>query len=297
MRYAIRHLTRYRYDNAISLCHNEAHLLPRGTASQRVLSARLTVVPHPAERHERRDFFGNRTLYFSVESAHKEMLVTAESRVEVHPTPPSDADATPPWELVPRLLQSERTEPHLDAAQYLADSPYAARSAELLAYARPSFPEGRPVLEAVTDLMGRIYTELTYDPHFTTIATPLDEVLEHKRGVCQDFAHLGIACLRSLGLPARYVSGYLETDPPPGQEKLEGADASHAWFAVFVPALGWVELDPTNNQIPGERHITVAWGRDFGDVTPLKGVMLGSGEHALEVGVDVVREKVEAPAA
>jgi transglutaminase-like putative cysteine protease len=294
MRYKVRHLTRYRYDHPISLCHNEAHLLPRGTAGQRVLSARLTVTPTPAVRHERRDFFGNRTLYFSVESAHREMLVSAESQVEVHAIAPPDPAATPPWERIPQLLQSRRSEADLDAAQYLADSPFAARSEDLHDYAEPSFPADRPLLEAVIDLMQRIYAEFSYDPHFTSVATPLDEVLEHKRGVCQDFAHLAIACLRSLSLPARYVSGYLETEPPPGQERLEGADASHAWFAVFVPSLGWVDFDPTNNRIPGEHHITVAWGRDFGDVTPLKGVMVGSGKHTLEVGVDVVREEGEA---
>ena len=161
---------------------------------------------------------------------------------------------------------------------------------ELHDYAEKSFAKGRPLLEAVEDLTTRLYTDFTYDPGFTTIATPLADVVKHRRGVCQDFAHLGIACLRALGLAARYVSGYIETDPPPDQEPLEGADASHAWFSVYLPQFGWIDFDPTNNQIPADRHITVAWGRDYADVTPLKGVVFGSGTHELSVSVDCKRE-------
>lgn len=153
----------------------------------------------------------------------------------------------------------------------------------------PGQLSGRPLLDAARDLTRRIYQDFTYDPHFTTVATPLDQVLENRRGVCQDFAHLAIGCLRSMGLAARYISGYLETIPPPGQPRMEGADASHAWLAVYLPTLGWVEFDPTNDCMPGEQHITLAWGRDYGDVVPLKGIMSGGGSHELEVGVDVKR--------
>ena len=160
-------------------------------------------------------------------------------------------------------------------------------------YAAPSFPLGRPLLEAMADLNRRIHQEFTYDPHFTTVATPLNQVLTEQRGVCQDFAHLAMACLRAWGLAARYVSGYLETLPPPGQPRLIGADASHAWLAVYVPGVGWAEFDPTNDCMPGEQHITLAWGRDYGDVAPLKGVMTGGGSHSLEVSVDVAPQPAE----
>ena len=159
---------------------------------------------------------------------------------------------------------------------------------KLLDYARPSFPAGRATIDAVYDLMQRIFREFKYDPEFSTIATPLKDVLEHRSGVCQDFAHLAIGCMRSMGLAARYVSGYIETEPPPGKERLVGADASHAWFSAYLPEHGWLDFDPTNNQLPGDRYITVAWGRDFTDVTPLKGVAFGSGEHELKVSVDVL---------
>ncbi|HQT25374.1 MAG TPA: transglutaminase family protein, partial [Burkholderiales bacterium] len=186
------------------------------------------------------------------------------------------------WESV-RLSQLDVP----DALQYALDSPFVMTSSELMAYAGPSFTPGRPLLEAVQDLMQRIHADFTYDPGFTTLATPLSEVLAHRRGVCQDFAHLAIGCLRSRGLAARYVSGYIETLPFPGKEKLVGADASHAWFSVYMPELGWMDFDPTNNQIPADRHIVVAWGRDYGDVTPLKGVIFGGGDHELAVSVEV----------
>ena len=194
------------------------------------------------------------------------------------------------WEEVRQRIQTDMDPEVLELRQYILDSPMIPTMPELRTYAEKSFPKNRSLLEAVEELTTRLYTDFTYDPNFTTIATPLADVIQHRRGVCQDFAHLGIGCLRTLGLAARYVSGYIETDPPPDQEPLEGADASHAWFSVYLPQLGWVDFDPTNNQIPADQHITIAWGRDYSDVTPLKGVVFGSGTHELSVSVDVGRD-------
>ena len=193
------------------------------------------------------------------------------------------------WEEARRQLHTGLDPDILEMRQYILNFPMIPAMPELQAYAEKSFAEGRPLLETVEDLSTRLHTDFTYDPNFTTIATPLIDVIKHRRGVCQDFAHLGIGCLRALGLAARYVSGYIETDPPPDQKPLAGADASHAWFSVYLPQLGWVDFDPTNNQMPTDRHITVAWGRDYADVTPLKGVVFGSGTHELSVSVDCER--------
>ncbi len=177
----------------------------------------------------------------------------------------------------------------ITATEFVLDSPLIEITEQLRAYAQPSFSPQRPQVEVVYDLMQRIHQNFEFRPGFTDTSTPLAEVLEHRRGVCQDFAHLGIGCLRSMGLPARYVSGYIETLPPPGKEKLQGADASHAWFGVYVPGFGWIDFDPTNNQVPSDQHVVVAFGRDFSDVTPIKGVIFGAGQHELSVAVDVER--------
>jgi transglutaminase-like putative cysteine protease len=223
-----------------------------------------------------------------VQQPHHRLTVTAISEVEVNPRAlPENTGATRPWEQVRDTAIREALEEGQINRIYALDSAFVKRAPELADYAAASFPAGRPYLESVHDLMRRIYRDFTYDPHFTEIATPLDEVLKHRRGVCQDFAHLAIGCLRSLDLPARYVSGYLETLPPPGKPKLRGADASHAWFAAYVPGEGWLDFDPTNDKMPEDQHITTAVGRDFGDVTPIKGVLYGGGEHSLHVSVDV----------
>jgi len=286
--YRVTHTTRYAYEGPVSLCHTEARLFPRELPRQRVARAEVRVDPPPTSYAEGTDYFGNRVSRFSIEEPHTSLQVTAVSEVSVLPRAVGDEPgASLPWEeaAAPRLAW---TGPEgLDARPLALGSPLIAPGPELEAYARPSFAAGRHLLDAVADLMGRIHRDFAYDPHFTTVATPLAEVLQHRRGVCQDFAHLAIGCLRSLGLPARYVSGYLETVPPPGRPRLVGADASHAWFAVHVPGAGWADFDPTNDQRPSDQHITVAWGRDYGDVNPLKGVVLGGGEHALEVSVDV----------
>jgi len=290
MKYRVTHITRYSYSEPVSLCHNLAHLKLRVQPGQRCSSSQVRIEPFPSVAREFRDYFGNQVNYFAVQQAHQELTVTAVSEAEVTPLPLSTAVATAqPWEMVGEILDQGTSGELLEARLFALDSPYIKASDALRDYALNSFSPERPFLEGVSELMTRIYSEFTYDPHFTDIATPLDEVLAHRRGVCQDFAHFAIGCLRSLGLPARYVSGYLETLPPPGKPKLRGADASHAWFSVYLPGVGWLDFDPTNDKMPGEQHITTAVGRDFGDVTPVKGVLYGGGEHVLHVSVDVER--------
>lgn len=287
MNYAIRHTTCYRYSGSVASCHNEARLLPRDTPWQVCGDSQIAITPKPSLQSERLDFFGNRVLYFAVQDIHHELEVTIRTRIATGPRPLTPQTPSPAWEEVARIIRELPELSAMEARLYTLDSPFIRRDTTLAQYAQASFPAGRPLIEAALDLTRRIFREFTYDPHYTTLATPLHEVLESRRGVCQDFAHLAIGCLRSLGLAARYVSGYLETLPPPGQEKLIGADASHAWLAVYVPGLGWAEFDPTNDCMPGERHVILAWGRDYADVPPLKGVMSGGGAHTLEVAVDV----------
>lgn len=288
MKYRVIHTTEFIYEARVGLCYNEARLLPRELPQQKVLSSALQISPHPNDRYQRVDYFGNRTDYFSIQQPHDTLRVDAISVVEVTALSQLDLVEPLPWETARDRLHNDRMPSIIEATQFTLDSPSIVADSLLRDYALPSFPPGRPLLEAVHDLMQRIFREFKYDPEFSTIATPLKEVLAHRSGVCQDFAHLAIGCLRSLGLAARYVSGYIETFPPPGQERLVGADASHAWFSVFLPGTGWIDFDPTNNLLPADRHITVAWGRDFADVTPLKGVAYGGGEHELKVSVDVL---------
>jgi len=291
MRYRIIHSTEYRYTDTVSQCHNVAHLIPRDTPHQRCLQSRIDVDPVAADYAQRHDFFGNPVSFFSTQIPHQRLAVIATSEVQVAPEPARlDLHSGTSWQGVKAHLSASLQPEDLDARQYLLDSPLVVASEALAAYARPSFQAGRPLLEVALELVDRIHNDFRYEPGFTSVTTPLEEVLRDHRGVCQDFAHLAIGCLRAMGLPARYVSGYLETVPPPGQERLQGADASHAWFSVYVPQLGWLDLDPTNNQRPMGRHITTAWGRDFSDVTPLKGVIFGGGAgHGLAVSVDVER--------
>lgn len=288
MNYRIVHRTVYDYTELVTACQNEARLLPRNFADQTCIRSRLVIEPPPADYSERQDFYGNQVAYFSIQQPHQQLVVQAESEVQVHPISPQlDYSVDMPWETARGRLVAGLDPVMLEARQYALNSPMVAASRDLELYALLSFTKKRPIVDAVHDLMQRIYTDFAYDPSFTSIATPLDRVLKHRRGVCQDFAQLAIGCLRSLGLAARYISGYVETLPPPGQARLVGADASHAWFSLYVPDYGWLDLDPTNNQKPSGRHITIAWGRDFADVTPLKGVLFGSGEHELTVSVDV----------
>jgi len=288
VRYGVRHLTRYCYAETVSGSTHDLHLLPRELPRQRCLSSRLDLRPAPIVVRERLDYFGNRASHVVLAVPHGELSVLAESRVEVDAAPRLVADEDVAWEPVAQALRAGRADLH--AQEMALASPFASSWPALRAYGALSFSPGRPLLGACLDLMARIHRDFVYDPGATTVATPLAEVFERRRGVCQDFAHLMIAVLRGLGLAARYVSGYLATTPPPGQPRLRGADASHAWVAVFSPRFGFVDLDPTNDCVVDVRHITLALGRDFGDVTPLRGVVHGGGAHELRVAVDVLAE-------
>ncbi len=290
MRYTVTHHTTYRYSQPVTLGHNLVHLAPRDLALQEVHSRELRIEPMPENIAHFTDYFGNLTAGFTLESSHSEMVVTHRSELSVEPTSPPDVGQSVAWERVRPGLFEDRDDAALDALQFLFDSPLAAASPDLRAYAESSFTSGRPVLEAAADLCHRLYTDFAYDPQATSIATPLAEVMAHRRGVCQDFAHLMIAMLRSLQLPARYLSGYIRTfknTSNPNAGRLVGADASHAWCEVYEPTMGWVGFDPTNNLIPSDMHITAAWGRDYHDVSPVRGVILGGGDSVIEVDVQV----------
>jgi transglutaminase-like putative cysteine protease len=282
MIYQIVHQTRYEYSEPVSLCHNLAHLAPRPVPQQACRSSELAITPEPALVDRFADYFGNPVQFFAIQEPHRQLVVESALEVEVMPSASSAAGTGLAWEMVCDQLPAQ-----FEAFPFVFDSPFIHASTELAGYAAASFPAGRPLLEAAMDLTHRIHAEFRYDPKATTLATPLPKVLSQRSGVCQDFAHLMIGCLRSLGLSARYVSGYLSTDAPPGKPRLVGADASHAWVAVFCPGIGWTDFDPTNDVIPSSRHITLAWGRDYGDVSPVQGVVLGGGEHELQVAVTV----------
>jgi transglutaminase-like putative cysteine protease len=286
MRLRVSHRTRYEYDDPVPTSHHEARLCPLDGGGQRRLVHDTRITPEPAVRSDRTDYFGNTTLYFSLQEPHRQLEVVSTSVVEPQPAaaPPHPG---PPWEEVRDSLPRGRSPEELRAYELAFDSPLVRATPDLLTYAAPSFPPGRPLVDAVRDLTSRIHQEFTYDKEATDVSTPLAEVLRRRHGVCQDFAHLQIGCLRALGLAARYVSGYLLTRPPPGRPRLQGADASHAWIAVYVPGAGWIPFDPTNDLIPADEHVTVAQGRDFTDVAPLRGVILGGGRHTLTVAVDV----------
>ncbi|HEY0007137.1 MAG TPA: transglutaminase family protein [Tepidisphaeraceae bacterium] len=290
MKYNVTHRTEYVYGDSVPLCHNIVRLRPRDTDRQTCLAHHIRIEPEPAVRREREDFFGNSVTLFTLQEPHASLSVTAESEVDVRPaTLPKDL--TPPWEQISNALRRRTDAPSLDARQYLFESLHVRTSAAFADYARPSFTIGRPLLDAVEDLTIRIYREFKFVPGVTAVGTPIEDVLQARQGVCQDFAHLQIACLRSLGLAARYVSGYLLTQPPPGKPRLKGADASHAWVSVYFPGNGreggWIDFDPTNGLLPGDQHITVAWARDYDDVAPVRGVLIGGHQHKLKVGVDV----------
>jgi transglutaminase-like putative cysteine protease len=247
----------------------------------------MTFDPTPTVRSEDEDYFGNPITHLTIQTPHPELIVEAKTLVEVMKPDPIHVDQSPPWDQVVQQLQGPVNSATLEAQQFLYDSPYITMDDGTYEFVQKCFPPGRPLLAGVRDLTSRIFEEFTYEGGVTEISTPVKDVLASRKGVCQDFAHLEIAALRSLGLPARYISGYLLTHPPEGQEKLVGADASHAWLATWCPDLGWVDFDPTNNLIPGDEHITLAWGRDYGDVSPINGFMVGGGHHTLTVSVDV----------
>lgn len=290
MRFEITHITSYDYQAEVSSSQHVARLSPRLTPTQLCLEHSLVVLPTPTQYEQRRDYFGNDCVFFNIDTPFKQFSVTAKSLVEVNDIQPLLPFDTLGWELARDFIHNALPDSEAGRAlEYCFASPLIPKHPDFAAYAQPSFPPGRPILEAAMHLMGRIHREFQFAPAATTVNTPIQEVLKKRQGVCQDFAQVQIACLRSLGLAARYVSGYIETLPPPGKPKLVGADASHAWLSVFCPNFGWVDLDPTNNTKAHTQHITVAWGRDFTDISPLRGVFLGSGTHLLSVSVDVNR--------
>jgi transglutaminase-like putative cysteine protease len=287
--YEVSHRTVYRYSQPVSISHHLLHLTPRPAVFQSCRDSAIELAPAPSVRAPNIDYFGNPTTFVTVQQNHVELVLHALSIIEVETREVPEAATTPAWEVVRDRAQEERSPEALEALEFAFASPYVPLLPELRAYAATSFTPGRPVLEAARELTHRIFADFKYDPAATTLTTGVAEAFALRRGVCQDFAHIELACLRALGLPGRYVSGYLVTRPPEGKERLVGADASHAWLSLWVPGHGWVDLDPTNDLIPGDEHITVAWGRDYGDVSPVSGVMFGGGEHQVSVAVDVVR--------
>jgi transglutaminase-like putative cysteine protease len=289
MRLRVVHETHYQYSSPVVLSQQLLHLTPRVLPWQAVDSHRIAVEPVAGESDEREDYYGNRTVHMLLAAPHEELVVRAESEVEVGPREKA-ALAAPavPWDAVRDRLRSLDGPPLLEAAAFLYESPHVETWREIVDYSAKSFPRGRATLEAALDLARRIHKDFTFDKKATSVATPLRQVLKQRRGVCQDFAHLMIGCLRAVGLPARYVSGYILTLPPPGRPRRVGADASHAWVSVHCgEAAGWIDIDPTNDCLVDDEHVTLGWGRDFGDVTPMRGVILGGGEQALEVHVTV----------
>jgi transglutaminase-like putative cysteine protease len=295
MEYAVTHRTSYFYRSPVSVSQHFLHLAPREVARQKVLEFALEITPKPATTAEHVDYYGNVSTLIEIDAPHESLEIVARSRIGVAAPVLPQPSATPPWEEARYAFDGQEMSLEAEAGEYAFDSPLVPIEGLYREFAAVSFPAGRPLLAGVIDLSARIHREFKFDQRATNVATPLAEVFQRQRGVCQDFAHVGIACLRSLHLPARYVSGYLETLPPSGRARLVGADASHAWFSAWHPGHGWIDADPTNDMLAGERHITVAWGRDFSDVSPVRGVVVGGSEHRLSVSVDVA--PLEAPRA
>lgn len=292
MKYSVKHTTLYEYDNYVSYCHNMATLKPREFQGQSLLSFQLNISPKPTEISERPDFFGNNITRFSIQGLHNKLEVTTISEMTRDYAGIRDSffsyrckniglkDAV-------EALNSN-TPQKLETQPFVLESPLIRKvNDNIREYARVSFQGNRSVFDAAYELMERIYCDFDFVAGFTNVTTPISEAFEEKKGVCQDFAQIAIACVRTMGLPARYISGYIETIPPEGKEKLIGTDASHAWFAVYIPGFGWVDFDPTNNQLPADQHLVLAWGRDYYDVPPLKGVIYSNGKSKMTVAVDI----------
>jgi len=292
MIYRVVHRTTCKYRHLVSVGKHVACLQPRSLPSQHLLKSELHIQPAPASIYQRVDYFGNILQFFTVQEPKRELVVEARSEVRIEaavhrPLP----QASPSWEETVLRLPRDQTAAGLQAYEFTFESPRIKLRPEFASYALESFTPGRPIVEGLLDLTARIHADFSFDSKVTNVRTTTDEVFKKRRGVCQDFAHFQIACLRSLKLSARYVSGYLRTYPPPGKPRLVGADASHAWVSAFCPGFGWIDLDPTNNVVPSTGHITLAWGRDYGDVSPLYGVIQGGGQHVLNVAVDI--EEIE----
>lgn len=290
MRYRVKHVTEYTYQDAVGLCHNRVCLTPLDNGRQKCLSSEIKVLPGPDEFNYRKDFFGNTLAFFSSYKEHDRLEITSISEVDLSGRPEADQafSSTILWRDVKPLLVEKGNETY-DIVQYTLPSRFITQSDEIKKFCQDCFVEDSTLWAACNALMQKIYKTIEFKPGFTTINTPVETVVKDKKGVCQDFAHLMISCLRNMGLAARYVSGYIETIPPPGKEKLLGSDASHAWVSVYFPSIGWVEFDPTNCLLPSYKHITVAFGRDYHDVAPIKGIVFSSGKQNLSVKVDVTR--------
>jgi transglutaminase-like putative cysteine protease len=289
MTYHVVHRTEYRYESKVSSSYGELYLLPLDAPGQVCRSSLVRIEPQPHDYRERTDFYGNRAAYFAVLEPHTQLAVTAESVVDLTRPASLPLAVDQPWEVVRDRLRLDPDDDAFDARGFVLDSPKVVVTPAVAAYAAESFPAGRPLTEALTELTSRIHTDFAYAPGATSVRTTLTELLEDRKGVCQDFAHLAVGCLRSVGLAGRYVSGYLETVPPPGRPRLVGADVSHAWASVFVPDAGWVDVDPTNDRFVSNRYVTTACGRDYGDVSPVKGVIYtDSTKNELLVSVDVI---------
>jgi len=286
MIYKISHRTTYKYRYPVSVGDHVACLKPRSFARNRLIDYQLTIQPAPSVITERDDYFGNLLCFFTVQEPHEELIVEAKSEVAVDRLRVSTAQALP-WEASTRSLADDPSPQLIEAHQFQFESPRIRIRPEYAAYALESFTPGCPMPEALLDLTRRIHHDFKFDAKVTTVRTPTEEVFKKRRGVCQDFAHVQIACLRSINIAARYVSGYLRTYPPPGKPRLIGADASHAWVSAYAKDIGWLDMDPTNNVAPTDGHVTLAWGRDYGDVSPLRGLILGGGGHSLKVAVDM----------
>ena len=288
MTYRVVHRTEYRYSSEVSSSYGELYLLPREVPGQVCRSSLVRIDPEPQDYRERTDFYGNRAAYFAVLDAHTRLTVTAESIVDVSRPTSLPLPVDQPWETIRDHLRADPSDGAFAAREFLLDSPKVTVSPDVAAYAAQSFTAGRSLTDALTELSSRIHSDFAYKPGSTSVRTTLTELLECRTGVCQDFAHLTVGCLRSVGLAGRYVSGYLETVPPPGKARLVGADVSHAWASVFVPDAGWVDVDPTNDRFVSDRYVTTACGRDYGDVSPLKGVIYTRSKmNKLHVSVDV----------
>ena len=287
MVYNVSHRTTYRYTYPVSVGEHVACLKPRSFSRNKLVQNTLSIHPAPSTLTERSDYFGNILSFFTIEEPHKVLIVEAKSQVEIDRQPTSPAGLSRRWEESTRSLAKDHSDEVLGAYQFQFASPRVRINREFAAYALESFTPGRPMREALMELTARIYADFRFDPKVTNVRTPPEEVFRKRQGVCQDFAHVEIACLRSINVAARYVSGYLRTYPPPGKPRMVGVDASHAWISAYSRDEGWLDMDPTNNVAPTDGHVTLAWGRDYGDVSPLRGLILGGGANALKVEVDI----------
>lgn len=288
MIFDVSHKTHYRYSHPVVQSQHLIHMSPREIPRQTIRNHSLIVEPAPALRYDGVDALGNTVLILDIERPHRELVIHARTTIETQPLPDIDLAATTPWDRLDESFSSADGGLPLDVIMYRCGTRLTTATREIADYAKVSFTPGRPVLDAAVSLSNRIFAEFKFDNTATDLSTPISVVLKERRGVCQDFAHLALACLRAMRVPARYVSGYILTRPPPGQPRLQGADASHAWISVWSPEAGWIDLDPTNGIVVSDEHITIAYGRDYDDVSPISGVLLGGGDHDVTVGVDVV---------